>query len=349
MEKINILVVIHDTEYRKTLIEYMRTNCRNYVIGISDYEVMSQKIDRVVSKLDVILMDEISFNKMDCSKRKNMIKKIIVLIDSRHSRDLAEIVEYQWVEKYSNVDNIIRIIDGKFNLADDHQVNRDKPETEMIVCFGLSGGSGCSTISSGIAARISKTKDCRVLYLSLDTFESVIEGLPESIVQSHEKVMYSMFKNDFENKNNIIENNMIQTQDGVWRLPLSPHRNMISELDFDEKKKYIRNFIDRCKFDYFIVDGGNYIDEFSEYLMFGAHNILLIDRHGSTKKRYLNDFANHIGQITSGRAPIVVENFANDHMQTYDNAITIRYCSNEEVGDNIEFNTDLQKIIEQIG
>ena len=351
MGKITIWIIEKDIDYKNTLTEYMRANCRNYIINSAPIENMHiQDFDKIIEESDLIIIDEILFGKVDDIKRGRLRNKVILLTKDRHGNSLMDAGDYPYFQKYSNVDNLIKYMDGKFNLEDMHNPSSNKEEMETIVCLGLSGGAGCSTIASAIATQLSKFRDQRVFYLSLDFFESGIWKFSEGDGRSHEKILYSMFQNDFKNKDGIIENNMIESVDGVWRLPVSSHRNVVSELDFCEKKKYIQELLNDKKFDYFIVDGGNIIDKFAEYLISNADEVVLVDKHGSVKKQYMNNLISYINDnFLDRKNAILVENFVSGNTQTYENAIKLRHSFDIDMGENLDFNTDLQKIMEYVG
>lgn len=351
MEKITICFIDNNIRYRNSLVEYMQSYCRNYIINIHSVEHIAN-IHQLIDQSDIFMVDAKLFNdlleQVSDKHSQNIKNKIIVLADN-DSQIQADHCRFIF-SRYSNVSTLIKHIDSMFYGSNLSAVNLNMAQTKLLVFMGISGGSGTTSIAECVASQLFKLRESRVFYLSLDTFES-LKG--EYNNKSQERIMYSLIKDDFNNVDKTIENNVIEI-DGVWRLPPSTHMNILCELDAEEKKRFIGVLLKDKTFDYLVIDVGNQMDKFVEYLIQNALDIILIDRHNSSKSHVRGGILNSINEIkTENRESILVENFVNENgSRTYDDAIPINYqptmVDNNKL-ENTGFNSQVKNVTDFIG
>lgn len=339
----NIICIIEDSEgYRDALVCYMRSYCANYVIHIVESDSIDTDETRdLVSKCHVILVNTKFMESMN-NLNKNLVEKIVFLSDDLLKEDLDKFKEFRLISKYSDVSEMINYIDSmSFNHLPVKTYGH-ATDSKLIVCCGLSGGAGTTTIASGVASYLSKYKGRRVFYISFDLYESEFH---DGSGKFHEKIMYSFIKNNYRNTEHVIEDNIVETIDGVWRLPPSRHQNPVRELCYEEREKYLNEILNNKGFDYVVVDASNIQDEFTQYLISNSDNTLLIDRHKSNKHRYIKELQQYIvnNQGDNGKF-MLIENFVPDKgNQNYEQAISIKFH------ENIEYIQEMKIITDYIG
>ncbi len=352
MEKITICIIDKDETYKTALMEFMKSYCRNYVVSIPVLEnAEKEQVQDVISSNDILL---ISYDYLEVFKKvasNDFAAKTIVLLESFAKWDEKHTEGLNIVSKYTDIKKIINYIDNHYYELNSSSVHMKKSITKLVICLGLSGGSGVSSISEGIASELSKYRGRRVFFFSLDQFEPELNNLGQ---ETQERIIYSLINNDFSNDKKIFENSMVETADGVWRMPVSSHRNVFYELELKEKKKYIKEVTANNKFDYIVIDCGNRLDEFADYLIGNSDDIIIVDAHMSIKNRFMTGLIDFVNEVKmNDHECILVENFMeSDHTQTYESALPISCCQRSKdmpITGDIKFCSDIKNIVDYIG
>jgi cellulose biosynthesis protein BcsQ len=358
MEKITICIIDKDNDYKNALIAYMKSYCRNYSIVTPNFDCEpaydgNEEVKDVALSCHVILIahSDFEFFKTIMGTAIDAVSdKMILLFEKKINKDDNVIYEINAISKCSDVVKIVEDIDNYYYSLNSESVHLGMSSTRLVLCLGLSGGSGTSSVALCIANELSKNREKRVFYLSLDMFESGDHGSESA---SYERVLFSFLEKEFADGLNLIENSVIRTEEGVWRMPVSRYTNVFLQLNLKDRKRYMQEVINNNKFDYLIVDGSNYQDDFTTYLIENCHEFILVDNNRSIKKSNMNKLVNHVEDIRFEEKDCIrVVNFVDENNgDVADKAIPIKYCASTDGKDllnNISFQSDISKIVDYI-
>ena len=352
MEKITICIIETDLNYMNALLSYMNSYCRNYTITFIDFNSTDEEQLLHHININKILLINYEYLKslQDFHMRTEKFQhKSVILLDSFAKYDKTQTEGFNLISKYTDIRKLINYIDNYYYQINSQSVSLKNSLTKLILCLGLSGGSGLSSVSYAVSSDLAKHRSKRVFFMSLDIYEC--ENMKNDDM-CHERLHYSLIQNNLENKDKMIENHITETNHGVWKIPASMSKNAFHEFTLKEKKKYIKNILDNNKFEYLILDAGNKFDEFTDFLIVNADEIIVTDKHNSPKVSYMPGFLAYIDELkTTERSSIIVENCVRDNdIPTYENAIPLKYCEivDKELFDDVKFSSEIKKVTDYL-
>lgn len=244
MKTINICLVTEDTDYAIALAKSLQHHSKYFSIQIKDTQQEVQEYDLMVtddlnaqSERTVYLTEDPTSERSDGEAGSYIIYKY---------RDVAHI---------SNLLRLAHSVHTKSEMYSD-----ETQQVNIISCCNSCGGSGCTSVALGISQELTRFHGKKVLYLSMEEFDSTAKYFPVSTFQTNNitKLLYLILNNS--NRTCIPEAYMVKDEYGVFTFIPAKGRNPLRELSGDEFIKFI-NFINKDKFfTDLILDCGNGLD-----------------------------------------------------------------------------------------
>jgi hypothetical protein len=287
-------------------------------------------LERLLEKCDVMLADSAFWDEMFCGADADRtealsehFRKVVVLTDG--ADDVA--CDVATVDKYSGCATIVAAARLQYAIAVRGAVLRGTgiahPTTEIFSFFGLEGGAGTSSAAMGIARELSAYRDKRVIYVSMEPFESKRLCLRERPGAGDlADYVYAFLKGD-RNRLRLLRNAlMIADEYGVRRFYPPEGFNPLCELDESEWFEWIGYLIDDAKTDCLVIDWGNAFEKIARAGIASSQHRVMVTRGNGVKSRDDADWRRYIACAlkidVEGFA--VVVNFADDLPEAFEEA-----------------------------
>ena len=278
MKPISLCIIDTDSEYANTFARIVALDYKgiNISVVIIDFE-RSPSIDlEEIPENDIYLVSE-NIGMVEAFIEKN-ISKIVFLCDNKVCSDK----EVTRVFRFDGVNHIMNLVRNFFfnnrlnRVSHSHQNSIELPKTSfnfpmlndenLILSFSISGGVGLSSSAIGIGRELSRYRNKKTMYLSLENFENsylCTSSLHNSI--SGEEFLYKYYrasKNGFdEETTDMLIRLAISTDEyGLFRFKPDIGSNSMSSLDINSLSEILSVLENSLKLDVIIIDVGTRVD-----------------------------------------------------------------------------------------
>ena len=275
MNKINIVIYDYDIDYVEALVELLNKSYAKYVkvIGITEQEQL-QKLQRSAYKMDILLINE----RLEHLTEGNRYSKVLITLSEG---ELVNDLERRKIFKYQNGQAIFNAIRKIYiTINKDLAFDLDMDKAKLLGFFSPIGGIGTSTVSVGIASKLTK-EGKKVLYITMEQIASL--GVFFDTKSNNYNLSDLLYAADDEA--NITEK--------LLRSVINCDQNKIyyinpvnSTLDFEELNgqnfiSIIRAIKDKLDFDYIIMDLGSRLDNLSNIILENCDKAMLLIGQGN--------------------------------------------------------------------
>ncbi len=202
----------------------------------------------------------------------------------------AESLEYK-LYKYGNVREIVKNLLFIYGKITGHKaVYLEKQKTRIICFVGSRGGVGTTSVTKSVANYLSRFKEKKALYVSLD----------EILFQEHnpnQKGLDEFLYHYIEDRPTAtyLESYMVENLWGTWRFNSKRGINPLNELNGEDLLKLIGFIIQHGNFEYVCIDGSQRFSKREEGIFQIAHKVVLVYGLDRDKKDVclLKSYFNH--------------------------------------------------------
>ena len=292
MKTITICLVTNDLEFGKALANSLQSFSFHFTITLQLEE--PRQAEPSVA-FDIYLTDEMNIdvpNAVYLSEDKGA-----ALIDIENKRFV--VYKYQHV---SHISTILRLAYSIF--ADTEMISDNTERTTLVSLCASSGGVGCTSIALGICQELSRFYGEKVLYVSLEEFESTSAYFHCSSIELNNvtKYLYGILTVDHRPRP-ASDGFMIKDIHGISALFPARGRNPLRELSTNELIEFINAITEDNIFTYIILDCGNGSDGAIETAMNLSTVTYLVMGNTKNPKRqeaYLRAIAYRTDESTVG-------------------------------------------------
>lgn len=307
MDIINICLLTKDVEYGEALSKTLQNENRFFSVTMMNLKESSFPD---LGEYDLILTDEDVTIQLDH-------KVVVRLSEKRSSTGKEGSPEECPVFKYQSSRDIakdITLIYSRFYGRPVILNTGDKPCVTAV--FSAAGGAGCTSVALGLCQELQRFHGRKVLYLSLEEFESTNGYFKPVNVDSRlglSRFLYHLLYKKSGLESGITEF-LLSDEYGVCTFASASGRNPLLDLNEEELIQFLGYLVGSPGFDNILVDCGN-----SGGLAQIAH-LKLADRHVYVGRQEENQLRKHnfftwlqksMGEIPHPD-PIVVTNFYRD-------------------------------------
>jgi MinD-like ATPase involved in chromosome partitioning or flagellar assembly len=138
----------------------------------------------------------------------------------------------------------------------------DTEQTNIICICSASGGTGCTSVAMGISQELSRFHNKKVLYISLEEFDSTDKYFPEVKYEGNNinKYLY-LILNSSDRKGHVSQGYMREDEFGVFTFHQARGRNPLRDLSGNEFVYFINHITKERAFTDLILDCGNGLDD----------------------------------------------------------------------------------------
>ena len=206
---------------------------------------------------------------------------------------MEDSLEYK-LYKYGNVREIVKHLLYIYGKVSGHKTAYLEDQNTRIISFvGSRGGVGTSSVAKSTANYLTRFKEKKVLYISLD--ELLFQG-----ANPNQKALDEFLYHYREGRptSTYMECYMRQNIWGTWRFNSAPGKNPMNELDGEELQKLLEFILSHGAFDYICIDCGQGFSKREEALFQISHKVVLVyglDRGGEDICLLTNYFSHFDG------------------------------------------------------
>ncbi len=246
MKIINICLETHDLDYATALSKSLLQHSKFFSIKFN----RSHEDDK---EWDLLLTDD-----MTIAAERTVYLTEDPSLESMNVDDGRYILyKYQQV---SRISNMLRFAHSDFSKSE--MISDETVQTNIISICSSSGGSGCTSVAMGICQELARFHGKKVLYISLEEFESTDTYFPESMFHNDNitKYLYAiLFSNG--RVSCIPEEYMLEDEYGIFAFRPVRGRNPLRALTGNEFLQFINHITREKIFTDLILDCGNGLDD----------------------------------------------------------------------------------------
>lgn len=296
MKTIRICLMTKDPEYGTALSRSLQLQCKFFSIQMEEKRQENQGNELEKDEYDIFLTDDMNLS----------AKKTVYLSEDPASAWIEPQSESFVIYKYQHVGNISTVLRLAHSVYSQTEMLSDETEQVNIISISASsGGVGCTSVALGICQELTRFHGKKVLYVSLEEFESTAIYFPSSNVESTNisRFLYSIL-NDKNAARWVADGYMQKEQYGISAFHPAKGRNPLRELSGCEFVKFINHVTKDKVYTDIVLDCGNGLDgsivsafELSNWVF----HISGKNPDSSRKEAYLRTVAHRAGRIDSFR------------------------------------------------
>ncbi|MEG2199330.1 MAG: hypothetical protein RRY25_03485, partial [Anaerovorax sp.] len=176
-------------------------------------------------------------------------------------------------------------------------VSFSRKKTKIIGFYGASGGCGKTSLTIGVAKQLSRYENQKVLYLSLEEFESTQTYFTEHFQENGRNIshyLYYAFHREKESVASFAESFMGTDSYGVdFFKPCGSH-NELTTLNCEELYKFFNGLMKYGIYDYILLDFQSMARDETMYLMTCCEKMVLIQEASFLSKMKTEKFISYV-------------------------------------------------------
>lgn len=259
-------------------------------------------------KVEILIVSEVFY---DSSVKKHDISHIFVMTEEQEEENTAELTVNK-IYKYISIKEIFNEISGKSNDIL-NVFTEKKKEPEIILVFSANGGSGKTTLATGVCACLTKNYK-RVLYINasyIHTFQRLLDN-PVPISSSD---VYSTLIKGGESIYKEIKH--VIRKESFYYLP--PFRTSLLSLGISYSLfvEIVKEAKESNDYDYIVVDADSKYDEDIAELLNSATKVIIVTNQNEASIYSTNVMISNLNGISSEKYIFICNDFNKDR----DNAL----------------------------
>lgn len=297
MEFIRIAIYTKDEDYGEMLSKRLTQFYPRFFVTLLSESMLSDTNFR--EQYDLVLIDGL---------KEPLKGKYIGLVTSLNDVRIKEdSLEYK-LYKYGNIREIVRHLLFIYGKLSGNKIAYSYNQNGQVIAFISSrGGSGVTSIAKSTANALSRFKDKKVLYFSL---EEVLFDTPNTNIKRLDEFLYH-YREERPNAT-YLECYMLVNIWNTWKFNTSLGKNSIKELDSNELEELINFIKDYGDFDYICIDCSQHFSKREETLFQNADKLVVVYdlNRGQEDINFLMDyFQNLIGHEGQDKIIHIANNF----------------------------------------
>lgn len=262
----------------------------------------------VPRKIDILILSEEFY---DSTVKKHNIGHIFLMTEEQGDENTAELTVNK-IYKYTSIKEIFNEISGKSNDILNIYAEK-KNEPEIILIYSASGGSGKTTLATGICSCLTRNYK-RALYINasyIHTFQRLLEN---AVPISSSEVYSSLIKRGQSIYNDIRH---VIRKENFYYLP--PFNNSLLSLGITYSLfgEFAKEAKDSGDYDYIVVDADSKYDEDTAELINSASKVIIVTNQSEASVYSTNILISNLNGINSEKYIFV----CNDFNKERDNAL----------------------------
>jgi len=246
MKTINICIATKDSDYDVALSRSLLLNSKRFTISV-------HQTNRDIQEWDILLTDDMSTSN----------ERTIYLTDDPAFEDINAENNRYILYRYQPVGYISKILRLAHSGFSKSIMPTDDTEQTNIICIcSSSGGTGCTSVALGISQELSRFHSKKVLYISLEEFESTDKYFPEVQFEANNinKFLYLILNN--RHRIGLVSQGFMREDEyGVFAFRPAKGRNPLRELTGSEFVYFINHITKEKTFTDLILDCGSGLDD----------------------------------------------------------------------------------------
>lgn len=277
----------------------------------------------VPQRADILIVSEELY---DITLQRHNIAHTFVMTEQHEEEGTADL-NVDHIFKYTSIKEIFNEIISK--SAEVLGVSQDsKQETQVILVYSASGGTGKTTVALGMSASLTKNYK-RVLYINASRLQ-VFQHMLENTTAIASSEVYAKLSNVSESIYSEIKH--VIRQENFYYLPPFKAALMSLGLEYKVYEKIILSAKKSGDYDFIIVDTDSTFDEDKATLLNIADKVVIVTNQSLASVTATNLLVSNVNGINQDKYIFVCNNFNKEK----DNAlispnITLKFTVNEYI------------------
>jgi len=305
MKKRLIVLADSDEDYLMPIqlkfTEVFKENCEILLITDMGYFVEYFSMPREV---DILLVNETFYSEV---LHKHSIYHIFVLTEMEKlpKSDSSEV----WLYKYSGMEQMYQNMIKYGNLAP-LILNAHSSEIKVITVFSPAGGSGKTTISTGISQILANHR-YKVLYISLESIQTNYLRVEDTLSSEFVNGMLMQTSDLANSIENEVNKSIFDSLHPTSQVPA------LIDLGTEHYLFLIERLKQDSKYNYIVVDGGGSLDVSICKLMSLSEKVIIVTRQDEISAMKLNAFLENVDCSDDADRFIFVCNHHEDYKNNF--------------------------------
>ena len=304
MVKPRIIIADTDSSYVVPLqAKFVYEFFNKITIEVIDSKTYFEELFSTPQSVDVLIVSE---NLYDLSLKKHDIAHVFVMTELNEAGNTADI-SVNRLFKYSSVKEVYNEIVGK--SADSLNLVETKAETQVVMFYSASGGTGKTTVAMGVSASLTNSYK-KVLYINASHMHTFQHMMTNKVAVSDTDVYTELMRQDIDIYQKIKH---VIRQENFFYLP--PFRTSLLSLGLPYSVYHaIADSARRSgDYDYIIVDADTVFDEQNAALMSLADRVILVCDQSRASVCATNELVTNINGIRNDKYVFVCNRFDKDN------------------------------------
>ena len=276
--------------------------------------------------VDMLIVSEDFY---DSSVKKHNISHVFVMTEEIEEENTAELTVNK-IYKYTSIKEIFNEISGKSNDILNVFVEKKK-EPEIILVYSANGGSGKTTISTGVCSCLTRNYK-RVLYINASYIHTFQRLLDNSVPISSSEVYSSLIKGG---KTIYKEIRHVIRKENFYYLPPFKTSLLSLGLSYSLYGEIASEAKESNDYDFIVVDADSKYDEDTAGLLNLASKVIIVTNQNEASIFSTNVLISNLNGINSDKYIFICNDFSNER----DNAL---------VSPNIKPNFTVSEYVEHL-
>lgn len=295
MKTITICLVTKDLEFGKALANSLQFFSKHFTVTLQSNKLVPKETTAPFDQFDICLTDDRNIN----------LSNAVYL--SEDPQDELTDIEHKCFVAYkyhhvSHISTMLRLAHSIF--ANTEMISDDTAQTTLVSVCASAGGVGCTSVALGICQELSRFYGEKVLYVSLEEFESTSIYFRCRAIELNNitKYLYEVITNDHRP---IPASDGFMTTDihGISAFFPARGRNPLRECNTNEFIEFTNAITKANLFTYIILDCGNGLDPAIETAMNLSAITYLVKgntKNSNRQEAYLRAVAYRTNESTGG-------------------------------------------------
>lgn len=260
------------------------------------------KFSSTPQKVDILIISEDMY---DNSIQRHNVSHIFVMTEE-YKEDRTADLNVEHIFKYTSIKEIFSEITGK--SADVLKIQKESQETQIVVFYSASGGTGKTTMALGVCASLTKNYK-KVLYINaarLQSFHHMLKN-HSAITMADVYAKLSVAGDDiYEDIKHVIR------QELFYYVPPFKAAIMSLGLTYSVYEKIVRSAKRSGDYDFILVDADTTFDEDKASLLNIADKVVIVTNQTMAAVCATNILISNINGTNAEKYMVICNNFNKD-------------------------------------
>ncbi len=292
-----IAICDEDSDYANSLAAYFRIkgSLASEIIVFTEYDHFTHFED--IQNIDILIMQEDFLDSITNPSHGNLF----ILCENQTRYDYEDAHK---IYKYNSAEEILRIIMANYDIhaGTQHFAFHKYKKSKIIGIASPIGRCGKTSFSLSLGLKLSQNNSCLFITFDECNFLRISLFRKEHISSSFADILYYFLQSMDAQDNRILS--CFQSFQGMDYIPPSEELGTFSELTKEELRSFLVNIAALGKYDYIIIDWGNFSYDYSLINMCDTLLLPKIDNDLYSEEKYSHYFDSIKAQITDKKIVI---------------------------------------------